>query len=123
MNVEWNLILTALFTSSLGSLVRIAHDNEDKTIGFQHGFLVYICSLTTGYVCYEVAILYDRSWIVGVPSLVLSLGAVEITNVFKKGLGFVFEKLLNAVPDALIEAGRRALNLPPSQKPPNDDIQ
>lgn len=128
MNIEWGLVLTALFTSSLGSIVRMAHDSETDSISLRKALLVYVCSLSTGYVCYELSLNYGKTWFVGVPSLLLSLASVEITNVFINSLGFVFDEVLKALPDVIIEAGRRALNLPPRDKnkrnnDPNDSIE
>lgn len=116
MEIIYSYVLTAFFTSSMGSLVRMVHDNDVIKITLSKGILIYICSLATGYMCYELAALYEKSWIVGIPSLILALGAVEITGVFKNLLGWVFEKLIKALPNILIEAGRRMLNLPPENK-------
>lgn len=101
MEYELTYMLTALVTSLVGSLVRIFHDSEKEKIKAVRIGLIIFCSLVTGYICYELALYYQKSWIVGVPSIVLALAAVEITKFFRSIMDVIFNDIIKKIPRIL----------------------
>lgn len=116
MKFETTFLITAFLTSTMGSVVRIAQESEEKRITLKKGLLIYLCSLVTGYCCFEAARSLQWSWMVGVPSLVLALIAMEITAGIKNSAEWVVERIIREGVSMFIEAGRRFFNLPPNDK-------
>lgn len=59
MEINFKLMLIALITISIGSIVRILHESEKKPIKIRRIILIYFCSVAIGYICYELAINYE----------------------------------------------------------------
>lgn len=98
MEYEISYALTALVTSLVGSLVRIFHDSEKEKISRGRMALIMVCSLVTGYICYEAAMHYAESRIAGIPSIILALASVEITKFFRSIIDTIFNDFIKKIP-------------------------
>ncbi len=112
------LIITVCITSGIGSFVRIMHEVNDTTllpITIKKILLIVSCAIATGYSCLYVAENFGLKYMVGVPALVLAVGAIEITKALRK-IGGVLEEVIKASPEVIISATRRFFNLPERKK-------
>ncbi len=101
MDYEISYALTALITSLVGSIVRIFHEGEKGKVSVNKVFVFISCSLVTGYMCYEVGIYYKDPRLVGIPSIIFALSAVEITKFFRTIVNTVFGSFIKKIPDIL----------------------
>lgn len=99
MDFEINYIMTALITSLVGSMVRIAHEGEKRKVSFNNMLLFLACSLVTGYMCYEAALYFKEPRLVGIPSIILALSAVEITKFLRAIVDTLFNTIIKKIPN------------------------
>jgi hypothetical protein len=94
MEININSILIVLITSSIGAIVRILHENEKERIKNRKIFLIYACSLAIGYLCYELAINYDKENWLGFSGILGGLISVDLVTLIIEKLPEIIKNKL-----------------------------
>jgi len=80
MEIDMKLIVIAFVTITIGSVVRILHENDKVRIKANKALLIYACSLAIGYLCYDLAIIYDKKDWLGFAGILGGIISIDLVN-------------------------------------------
>lgn len=80
MVIDVKLIVIAFITVTIGSLVRVLHENGKEKVKLKNVALIYACSLAIGWLCYTLAIIYKKEDWIGVAGIVGGIISIDLVD-------------------------------------------
>lgn len=97
LEIDFVLLIMALVASSVGSFVRVAHENQKNKVGFARFFFMYMCSICVSYIAYEVTTNYGYTKLLGVIALVSGIISIDIITFIIEDLPTILKKTLQLI--------------------------
>tara|TARA_R110000772_G_scaffold100223_2_gene200404 strand:- start:5371 stop:5691 length:321 start_codon:yes stop_codon:yes gene_type:complete len=96
MVIDVKLIVIAFITVTIGSIVRVLHENEKEKekIKLKNVALIYACSLAIGWLCYTLSIIYNIEDWIGVFGIVGGIISIDLVNLVIEYLPSLIKKRL-----------------------------
>ena len=81
MEIDTKLIVITFVTITIGSVVRVLHENEKEKVKKKRVFLIYACSIAIGSLCYTLAFIFDKKDLLGLAGIIGGIISVDLINI------------------------------------------
>lgn len=97
LEIDFVYLVMALVASTVGVLVRVAHENQKQKVSLARFFFMYMCAICVSYLAYEITIVTGYKKLLGPIAVVCGIISIDIITFIIEDLMTILKNILTLI--------------------------